>query len=61
MNLHMRAQGVSPSGKRTFVVKAIDTVDRRALVVAAKNKKVFGVLDLVRLRRNGTTLKMTTV
>jgi hypothetical protein len=31
----------------TFVVKAVNPVDTRALVVAAENEKVFGVLDLV--------------
>ena len=33
--------------KRTFVVKAVNSVDRGALMVAAKDEKVFGVLDLV--------------
>jgi hypothetical protein len=32
---------------RTFVVKAVNSVDGGALVVAAKDEKVFGVLDLV--------------
>jgi hypothetical protein len=30
-----------------FVIKAVDAVDRRTLVVAAQHKEVFGVLDLV--------------
>jgi hypothetical protein len=31
-----------------FVVEAIDTVDRGALVVASEDEEVLGVLDLVR-------------
>jgi hypothetical protein len=30
-----------------FVVETVDTVDRRALVVAAQDEEVLGVLDLV--------------
>ena len=33
---------------RTLVVEAVDPVDRRRLVVAAEDKEVFRVLDLVR-------------
>ena len=33
--------------ERTFVVKAVNSVDGGALMVAAKDEKVFGVLDLV--------------
>lgn len=31
-----------------LIIEAIDTVDRRALVVTAKDEEVFGILDLVR-------------
>lgn len=31
-----------------LVVEAVDAVDRRALVIAAKHEKVLGVLDLIR-------------
>lgn len=51
-------QGVSTPGQqgsgrerrgsgRTLVVKAVNPVDRRALVVAAEDEKVLGVFDLV--------------
>ena len=33
--------------ERTFVVKAVNSVDGGALMVAAKDEKVFGVFDLV--------------
>lgn len=32
---------------RTLVVEAVDAVDRGALVVAAQQEEVLGVLDLV--------------
>lgn len=31
-----------------LVVEAVDAVDRGALVIAAENKEVLGILDLVR-------------
>jgi len=31
----------------TFVIEAVDSVDRGAFVVATENEEVFGVLDLV--------------
>jgi len=33
--------------KRTFIVKAVNPIDTCTLVISTKNKKVFGVFDLV--------------
>jgi hypothetical protein len=42
------------SNPGTFVVKTVDTIDAGTLVVAAKDEKVFRILDLVRQQqRNG--------
>lgn len=38
---------VAKQSRLTFVVKSIDSVDGRALVVSTENKEVFGILDLV--------------
>src|SRR5687767_2607939 len=34
-------------GKLTLVIKAVDTVDRSAFVIATEDEEVFGVLNLV--------------
>jgi len=47
VNTRTRARLVSEGVERTFVVKAVNSVDGGTLVVAAKDEKVFRVLDLV--------------